>query len=656
MEQERRNYPILWDEIEINPSVQLKFGIKRKVIPLQRTASGPRGSFRYINEYIELNGRWDNSPVFGSLLCLRLTNISTSSIRITRLVFPTENGLDDYIKDFDPDSISFLRNGYQSWSTARSYKLKDKPLRPWLGFVSLASSNMANLPSNTAGIISSEMYSIICDSKKDEDFLVGQCDPFNQFFYIQLNLFGSPSRKSHFELVYDFGRKLIAPGDSLDLDGILMAKGETHTLQRLYFSYIRDRMKIRIPKENVRGWCTWYCYLNKISPDEVLKNLEAIKKRELQLDFIQIDDGYQQKVGDWLQLQPDFEGKMRVISDAIQEAGYRPGIWIAPFVAERKSELAEIHPEYLLRNEYGKAIVAGYNFFWPGRLYYGLDITNPRFEEYIRNVIRTVVQEWGFSYIKCDFLFGGCLRGGTHNDLSLSRAEVLKYGMKLIREEAGKDTFIVGCGMPLSTGIGTVDAMRVGPDTGPYWKKPGMGILNTGAIVGMRNSIRNFTVRSAMHKRLWLSDPDCLMIRTDHTGLTSHERASQINAIILSGGLLLYSDNFAALPDRIFNEIETINSLSEECFEGFPVAIDLMEQEMPEIVYNTAGYLGIFNFSKGRKTKTADLSLLPDEENHITQLQDVWNGDVVDVEGAGQLTLKKMSPHSSRLFRVIRGR
>ena len=182
----KRNYEILWDEIEINPSVQLKFGIKRKVIPLQNMSSGPRGSLHYMNEYIELKGRWDNSPGFGSLLSLRMTNISDSSIRITRLVFPTENGLDDYIKDFDPKSLSFFRNGYQSWSTARSYKVKDKPLRPWLSLVSLASSNMANLPSNTAGMLSSEMFSIICDSQKNEDFLIGQCDPFNQFFYIFL--------------------------------------------------------------------------------------------------------------------------------------------------------------------------------------------------------------------------------------------------------------------------------------------------------------------------------------------------------------------------------------------------------------------------------------------------------------------------------------
>jgi alpha-galactosidase len=345
---------------------------------------------------------------------------------------------------------------------------------------------------------------------------------------------------------------------------------------------------------------------------------------------------------------------MPVLSEAIRKAGYKPGIWIAPFVAEQNSELAKIHPEYLMRNEYGKSIVAGYNFFWPGRWYYGLDITNPRFEEYIRNVIRTIVHEWGFPYLKCDFLFGGCLRGGTHNDLSLSRAEVLKHGMKIIREEAGDEAFVVGCGMPLSTGIGTVDAMRVGPDTGPYWKKSAMGLLNTGAIVGTRNSLRNFMVRSAMHKRLWISDPDCLMIRDRNTRLSSHERFSQINAIILSGGLLLYSDDFTSLPDRNFEEMEKINALNEECFDGLPIAVDLMEREIPEVYFNTSGYLGIFNFSEKKRDKTVDMGILPDGKKRIERLQDIWSGDTIEIDGNGRVTLEDMPSHSSRLFRVIR--
>jgi len=648
---ERRSYDILWDQIPLSPSVQLKYGIRRRLFPLEPVPTDARGHLHYRNEHIDLDCRWDNYPGFGSLLSMKLANVSASSIRITRLVFPTENGLNDFIRDYDPHNISFLRNGYQSWSTARSYRVKDKPLRPRLQVVSLASSNMANLPSNTPGMLSSEMFSIICDHRQEESFLVGQSAPFDQFFYIRLNLYRRKDILSHFELVYDFGRKMLAPGQVLKLDGIIMAKGRTSDLQSRYFTYLKERMKPKLPPPDLQGWCSWYYYYNRLSADDILKNLDAAREQKLPFDYFQIDDGYQTHVGDWLDLTQGFQGRMGELAARIREAGYMPGIWIAPFVAEKRSELVKNHPEYVLRNEYGKPITAGYNVFWPGHIYYGLDITHPRFNELIRSIIRHVVHEWGYPLLKCDFLFGGCLRGGNHHELALSRAEVLKEGMKLIREEAGREAVIIGCGMPLSTGIGTVDIMRVGPDTGPYWLKKGASFLNTGAMVGVRNSVRNFMVRSAMHKRLWLNDPDCVMLRRNRTHLNSHERKTQINAIVLSGGVLSYSDDLSRLPAESFQEMQTINHLSDACSAGCPLALDLMEREIPELYYNSSGYLGVLNASGRFRKKRIDLAAYEPEMGRIEELTDVWTGQPQALAEGRTLVLKRMPPHSSRLFR-----
>jgi alpha-galactosidase len=211
--------------------------------------------------------------------------------------------------------------------------------------------------------------------------------------------------------------------------------------------------------------------------------------------------------------------------------------------------------------------------------------------------------------------------------------------------------FVIGCGMPLSAGVGLVDSMRVGPDTGPYWKAAGGRVLRTGAMVGVRNSIRNLMVRSAMHKRLWLNDPDCCMIRTDRTKLNERERMSQINAIVLLGGPLLFSDDLARLAPERFEEMRRIGSLSESCFQGWPVAIDVMEGELPTLFYNTAGYLGVFNTGDRSAQRTVDLSRLPLEGRRVTGLEDVWNGETLEVDGA-VVRLGRMPAHSSRLFRL----
>ena len=52
----------------------------------------------------------------------------------------------------------------------------------------------------------------------------------------------------------------------------------------------------------VSGWCSWYYYFHAVTEDEVLINLDEIASRpdELPFDYVQIDDGYQAEIGDWL--------------------------------------------------------------------------------------------------------------------------------------------------------------------------------------------------------------------------------------------------------------------------------------------------------------------------------------------------------------------
>ncbi len=658
---------ISWDQIALAPVLQLKFGVTRKTVRLHSRETGTRVRLQFENGYARLDGRWSDVPGFGSCLALRLTNVGDESIRITRLTFPAEGGIDTYAAGIEPRNLCFFRNGYQSWSTARSYRAKDKPLRPWLQLVSLASSNLANLPSNVPGIFSSEMYTVITSRGTDEAFLVGQGPPYNQFFYIKLNLYRKGARESYFELIYDFGRKMVMPGETIELGAIHFARGRTHQLVHRYFREVAGRASPRIPRENVHGWCSWYYYYTKITPGIIRRNLDALRRardeRGARIDFVQIDDGYQRAVGDWLSLTPQFEGEMERLADEIRGAGFSPGLWIAPFIATRKSHLLTIHPEYALRDEHGRRIVAGFNFFWPGRYYYGLDATNPRFNEYLRKVVRTIAG-WGYSYLKCDFLFGACLRGGTHHDLTLSRAEVLRHGMETIREAAEAATsepvFLVGCGMPLTTGIGTVDAMRVGPDTGGYWIEKKGTLLRTGAMVGVRNAVRNSVVRGAMHRTLWLNDPDCLMLRTNGTKLSAAQRRTQINAIALTGGLLLYSDGFTTLEDDVLREIGTIQTITNACFAGRLVPLDMMAHELPTVIYNTAGYLGVFNMSGRRATITVDAAYLFEQAAAICgmwqtpaqrgrRFTEVWNGTALDLDGE-KARIGPLGPYESLLL------
>lgn len=626
--------------------VELKFGIERKRFSLKLSELS-EDDITYSNEWIEVKSHrehHDNDTIYS----LSVKNLTNRHIRITRLRFPASDGIGPFFKKLNPKNISFLRNGYQSWSTARTYRISDKPLRPRFKLMSLATSNMANLPSNIPGMLSSEMYSVMMNLESREAILVGQLPPFNQFFYIILNI-STRSKNSFFELIYDFGRQLLEPGKELQLDGIIFMNGTRMEVEQTYFHKIRKKTGYSAPSSNLHGWCSWYQYYNKITPEILYKNIKAIKKIKPELDFFQIDDGYERAVGDWLVQKPVFDGKMKEIAQAVKEAGLKPGIWLAPFSAAGQSELFKMHPEYILKNESGKMIKASYNPFWKC-YYYGVDVSLPHYADYLREVIDTYVNDWGFEYLKCDFLFTACLRGAVHHDLSLSRASILKSGMNIIRSVAGPETQIIGCGMPLSAGIGSVDAMRVGPDTGDYWINPTAGFVRTGCMFGVRNSMRNFMVRSPMHKRLWLNDPDCIMIRDKGTGLTPGERLAQMDAIAISGGFLLYSDDFTTLSERALRDMDLIEKVSKECYRGQAIAIDVMAREMPEIYFNTSGYLGLFNFYGRKSTRYFDLTPLKSYSRGCTTIIDLRNGERIPI--SEKTTVNNMLRRGSRLFKL----
>jgi alpha-galactosidase len=165
---------------------------------------------------------------------------------------------------------------------------------------------------------------------------------------------------------------------------------------------------------------------------------------------------------------------------------------------------------------------------------YALDTTHPAAEAWLTETFETVVDDWGFDYLKLDFLYCAALPGDRHADVT--RAEAYRQGMETIREAVG-DTTILGCGAPQFASVGVVDAMRIGPDTAPYWRREG----ESASQPAHENAVRNVLNRQLWHRRLWLNDPDCQLVRTT-TDLTAAERESFAALVALLGGTNVLSD------------------------------------------------------------------------------------------------------------------
>lgn len=297
------------------------------------------------------------------------------------------------------------------------------------------------------------------------------------------------------------------------------------------------------------GWCSWYYYYKDISGAAIHRNLKAANtfSESLPLELFQIDDGFQSRVGDWLSYNQKFPEGVAPLAEEIKSYNFIPGLWLAPFILHPNSRTAKEHPDWLLKTKNGRLARAG--FVW-NSLGAALDLTVPEAMDYVSTVIDTAVNQWGFPYLKLDFLYAAALKCRYRDD-RYTRAQVLRRGMEIVRKAAGSDTFLLGCGAPLGSVLGFVQAMRISADVSGNWEPAFFGVSfpfrDEPHMPSARNSIQNILTRAPLHNKWWVNDPDCLLVRSD-SQLSLTEVRSLATAIALTGGSVLLSDDMTQLP------------------------------------------------------------------------------------------------------------
>jgi alpha-galactosidase len=243
---------------------------------------------------------------------------------------------------------------------------------------------------------------------------------------------------------------------------------------------------------------------------------------------------------------------------------------------------------------------------------HGLDTTNPEVLAHLEGLGRAVVA-MGFTYLKLDFTFAPSV-DGQWADPTRTPAQRVRAGFAAVRRGAGEDAFILGCGVPLSHALGLVDANRIGPDVAPLWSLDRSAEIVPGYLTvqpATRHAYANTLARSFMHRRLWLNDPDCLMLRTTETDLSSAAARTWAHVVGLSGGLALVSDDLALLDlnaRRLLDEVISIGRASDEAAGATTPAVvpDLLENS-PARTISAAGYVLDTDPASGRSTLTAAL-------------------------------------------------
>lgn len=455
--------------------------------------------------------------------------VPVSSITIREFILTLQN-------TYNPSDRIFI-NGYESWTDSRECSMND-PIKPLDN--SLLSTYLAYQGDYTfyeyteeAGAFHSFSYTYIKAGDGICKFMASMSE------HTGFTIFEHRTHENVLFIRKDC-KDLYIDGEYKGIDIVLDEGYEQDVFDR-YFKLLGLNQARTQP---CTGWTSWYYYYNNISEDVIMQNLDAFSKRNIPIDIFQIDDGYQQVVGDWTRVNSKFPHGMKYITQNIKKRGYKAGLWLAPFLGGIASNMCSNHPECIVCNDDGQPIKIGSSTAWGGD-YYAMDIYNDGFRNYLADTFHTIFEDWGFDLVKLDFLYAACIFSRKDK----TRGQIMSDAMKLLKEITG-DRLILGCGVPLASSFGLVDYCRIGCDVNLSWEDETYRSLNFRERNSTSNSLVSTIGRHHLNGHAFLNDPDVFILRSTNNKLSKEQRYTLTLLNNIFGGLCFTSDNLDEYSDE----------------------------------------------------------------------------------------------------------
>lgn len=427
----------------------------------------------------------------------------------------------------------YFLNGYQSWTDTKEFKLTNR-LRnikksPHVISHMFAMHAYGDNHFYNYSIRKSHGYDLFYSKGEHESFI------FNVNFDVAYLII---------EIIKDRRRTLRITSD---LEGLKLKKGESIKVFDYYYfpdyeegfeCFIRHLPLLN--KEKIFGYTSWYNYYQNINEEIILRDLEALDNR---FNLFQIDDGYETYVGDWLDVnKKKFPNGLEPIVKRIHDKGMKAGLWLAPFVAEKKSKLFNEHPDWFVKNEKGHFITSGGN--WSG--HFALDLSKEEVKDYISKSLKHYM-DMGFDFFKLYFLYAAGLPSfaGTGKTRCMAQQEAYRFLREVL-----KDKLILGCGANLLNSMGSFDYLRVGPDVSLSFDDVAYMRLFHRERPSTKVTIQNTIFRSIYDQRLFANDPDVFLLRDSNIKLSYAQRCTLTKINALFGSVLMTSDNIAEYDDK----------------------------------------------------------------------------------------------------------
>ena len=440
------------------------------------------------------------------------------------------------------------------------------------------------------------------------------------------------------DILLDGEGKTIKSGEEIRLEQVYIEQGERNYLLNSFAYAIEKNHKRKRFDKIPTGWCSWLVYGPNITAKNIYDNLDAIKENNLDLKYIQIDDGYQAHWGDWFDFTDKFEGGVKKVCLDIKEKGFEPAIWVAPFVAERESMVFKEHPDWFVKDDNGEPLASDTVSFggWRCAPWYILDTTNKEALNYLKTVFKTMNKEWGITYFKLDAIVWEALPFGHRYDDTKTGVEAFRMGMQAIAESAGENSFILGGNSPMWASIGEVHGMRVTNDNQRYFDQ-------------FKQIAVECFYRNWQHNKLWINDPDTVLLQNQMVEIvgpdgsiiykdgTTSDAEFRFNAAytLASGGMVLSGDDVSKLTNENIELLRRLLPPTEYAaeFEDTTFTVGRAKiNDKEQIIY-------VFNFDDHEKKVTVRL-------DYKAELYDILSNKHLGIADK-EITFKELKSHDA---------
>ena len=456
-------------------------------------------------------------------------------------------------------------------------------------------------------------------------------------------------KQTHISAYCDFEGYALKPGASVTTETLLIGT-VPNPLAALegWTAHVQAHYQPKIWNSIPAGWVGWsWVDPFHVEPYEsvVRRNASAIRTKlpGLALDYIWVSLGNleDREPGNWLQwnrkLMPS--GPQKLVAD-LKTMDFKLGLWAGAFWLSSRltQDVAKLKDAFLLKD--GKPMTVPHREL--GEQYI-LDPTHPKTQQWITSVF-SKYREWGIRYYMIDFLYsisgstpGRFLPDSYFNQDLIRGPETYRAGVKVVREAAGPDTYLLSSTGPTFHNLGLMDGMRVGNDYGEGRPLDGPGkgfypgtfVINSPTFWTSHKAAVNALAMSwFLNQKLFVADSGNVFTVDKPVPLPD----AQISATLfgINGSPLMLGDDVDRMsPDRLEMIKHQFPRLPEtatplDLFESVDPAYPKFYHLKVNKPWDQWSLVAIFNFDKEDLRQTVNFQRLGFAPNTKVTIWDHW--------------------------------